>query len=123
MLVGGYYAHKVSDFIKSHEIPVLLRAPHNLPNYDDDYDLPYKLRKLLSDAGLLVAIQNVDASIFQTRNLPFYTGQLLGQGMDKEKAVQTITANTAKILGIDNNYGALEVDISAASIYFRRRLH
>ncbi len=114
VLVGGYDAHKVIDFLKADEIPVLVRAPHNLPNFDDDdYDLPYKLPKLLSDAGLLVAIQNADASIFQTRNLPFYAGQLVGQGMDKEKALQTITFNTAKILGIDEDYGTLEVGKSA----------
>ncbi len=114
VLVGGYDAHKITDFLKNHEIPVLVRAPHNLPNFDDDdYDLPYKLPKILSDAGLLVAIQNADASVFQTRNLPFYAGQLVGQGMDKEKALQTITFNTAKILGIDEDFGTLEVGKSA----------
>ena len=48
-----------------------------------------------------------------TRNLPFYAGHLVGQGMDKEVALQLITNNTAKILGIDDNYGTLEVGKSA----------
>lgn len=114
ILVGGYHAFKVTDFLKKNDIPVLAQFTHNLPVFEDeDYDLPYKLPKLLVDAGLLVGLQNGDASNFQTRNLAFYAGQLVGQGMDKEKALQLITANTAEILGIDKNYGTLAEGKSA----------
>ncbi|PIB38827.1 amidohydrolase family protein [Maribacter sp. 4G9] len=114
VLVGGYEAHKITDFLKKNEIPVLVQFTHNLPVFDDDdYDLPYKLPKLLVDAGLLVALQNTEASNFQTRNLPFYAGQVGQQGLDKEKALQLITGNSAKILGIDDSYGTLEVGKSA----------
>lgn len=114
VLVGGYHAYKITDFLKENDIPVLVQFTHNTPNFeDDDYDLPYKLPKLLSDAGLLVAIQNGEASNFQTRNLPFYAGQVVGQGLEKEKAVQMITGNTAKILGIDATHGTLAVGKSA----------
>ncbi len=114
VLVGGYHAYKITDFLKEHDIPVLVQFTHNLPVFDDEeYDLPYKLPKLLSDAGLLVALQNGEASNFQTRNLPFYAGQVVGQGMEKEKALQLISGNAAKILGIDDLYGTLEVGKSA----------
>ncbi len=114
VLVGGYHAYKITDFLKEHNIPVLVGFTHQLPNFnDDDYDLPYKLPKLLVDAGLLVGLQNNGASNFQTRNLPFYAGQVVGQGLAKEKALQLITGNTAKILGIDASYGTLAVGKSA----------
>ena len=114
VVVGGYQAHKVADFLKQHNIPVLVSEPHALPQFaDDDYDFPYKLPKLLVDAGLLVGLQNESMSNFQTRNLPFYAGQVAGQGLDKEKALQLITGNTAKILGINDDYGTLEVGKSA----------
>lgn len=114
VLVGGYHAYKITEFLKSNTIPVLVQYTHNLPVYDDeDYDLPYKLPKLLVDAGLLVAIQNSAASNFQTRNLPFYAGQVVQQGLDKEVALQLLTGNTAKILGIDDTYGTLETGKSA----------
>ncbi len=114
VLVGGYYAYKITDFLKENNIPVLVQFTHNLPALDDeDYDFPYKLPKLLADAGLLVAIQNGNTSNFQTRNLPFYAGQVVGQGLDKETALQMITGNSAKILGIDDNYGTLTVGKSA----------
>jgi len=114
VLVGGYQAYKITEFLKEHDISVLVRAPHNLPSLDDDdYDLPYKLPKILLDSGLLVAMQNASAKNFQNRNLPFYAGQLVQQGLSKEKALQMITQNPAKILGIDQEYGTLEVGKSA----------
>ncbi|MAN59384.1 MAG: amidohydrolase [Flavobacteriaceae bacterium] len=114
VIVGGYEAHKIIPFLKQNNIPVLVGQPHALPNAeDDDYDLPYKLPKILAEGGLLVGIQNQDMSNFQTRNLPFYAGHLVSQGMDKEKALQLITGNSAKILGIDQEYGTLENGKSA----------
>ncbi|MEM7085437.1 MAG: amidohydrolase family protein [Bacteroidota bacterium] len=114
VLVGGYEAHKIIPFLKQHNIPVLVQQTHSQPNRDDDdYDLPYKLPKLLVDGGLLVGIQNARASNFQTRNLPFYAGQVVGQGMDKEEALKLITSNTANILGIGNRYGTIETGKSA----------
>ena len=114
VLVGGYQAYKLTDFLKENNVPVLVQYTHNLPSLaDDDYDLPYKLPKLLMDAGILVALQNGNASNFQTRNLPFYAGQVVGQGMDKEKALQLLTGNTAKILGIDETHGTLAIGKSA----------
>ena len=114
VLVGGYEAHKIIPFLKKNDIPVLVQQPHALPSReDDDYDMPYKLPKLLVDGGLLVGIQNENMSNFQTRNLPFYAGHVAGQGLDKEKALQLITENPAKILGIDDNYGTLAVGKSA----------
>ncbi|MBO0592404.1 amidohydrolase family protein [Cellulophaga sp. E16_2] len=114
VIVGGYRAYKITDFLKENNVAVLINFTHNNPNFeDDDYDLPYKNPKLLFDAGVLVGIQNASAANFQTRNLPFYAGQTVGQGLDKEAALQLITGNTAKILGIDADYGTLEVGKSA----------
>ena len=113
VLVGAYQGYKVIPFLNQHQIPVLVQQTHALPkSADDHYDLPYKLPKLLVDGGLLVGLQNSSMSNFQTRNLPFYAGQLVGQGMDKETALQLISGNTAKILGLDE-YGSLEVGKSA----------
>ena len=114
VIIGGYEAHKITDFLKENNIAVLINFTHNTPEFeDDDYDLPYKNPKLLVDAGILVGLQNASAANFQTRNLPFYAGQTVGQGLDKEIALQLITSNTAKILGIDTQYGTLEVGKSA----------
>ena len=68
----------------------------------------------MADAGILVAIQNSGRfERFQARNLGFYAGQVVQQGMSKEDALKLITSNPAKILGIDKDYGTLEVGKSA----------
>lgn len=114
-VVGAYEAYKVARFLKSNDISVLIQRVHTTPDGDDDdYDLPYKLAKLLTDAGVLVALQtDGQMSGMNTRNLPFYAGQVAAQGLDKETALQLITLNAAKILGIETDYGTLEVGKSA----------
>ncbi|MDY8137715.1 amidohydrolase family protein [Aquimarina sp. 2201CG5-10] len=111
VIVGGDEAYKVASQLKQHNIGVLLKRTHTTPNYeDDDYDQPYKNAKLLVDAGVLVALQNSgQMERANARNLPFQAGTVAAHGLDKEKAVQLITGNSAKILGIDNQTGTLEI--------------
>lgn len=114
-IVGGYYAFKNADLLKANNVSVLLKRVHDLPLLEDeDVNLPFKNAKLLTDAGVLVGLQNQgDMERMQVRNLPFYAGTCAAWGMDKEAALQLITSNTAKILGIDANYGTLEAGKSA----------
>ena len=48
-----------------------------------------------------------------TRNLPFFAGSFVGNGLDYDAAIKALTINPAKILGIDKDYGSLEVGKSA----------
>ena len=45
---------------------------------------------------------------FSSRNLPFLAGTTVAYGLTKEEALQLITLNPAKILGIDDRTGSLE---------------
>jgi hypothetical protein len=114
-IVGAYEAYKVTEFLKENNISVLLQRVHLRPNKsDEDYDLPYKLAKLLIDAGLTVALEaSGDMERMNSRNLPFYAGTTVGYGLSKAQALQLITLNSAKILGIDKQYGSIEVGKSA----------
>ncbi len=115
VIVGGYEANKVTSLLKKHNIPVLLRRVLSLPSHqDDDYDLPFRLPKILTDKGVLVGFQTMGGmERMNTRNLPFYAGQAVAYGMSKEEALKCITSNTAKILGINNQYGTIEEGKSA----------
>ncbi|TYB77043.1 amidohydrolase family protein [Bizionia myxarmorum] len=109
VIVGGAEAYKVTDLLKQQNVPVLINTPHTLPaNDDQDYDMPFKLAKILHDAGIVVGIQVGNAENFQTRNLPFFAGTCAAYGIVKEEALKLITSNTAKILGIDSFAGTLE---------------
>ena len=110
VIVGGYHAHKIATTLSQNKIPVLLHRKHSVPEMDDeDYDLSYKKAKILTDAGVLVGLENSgQMERMNTRNLPFLAGTVAAHGLDKEKALQLITSNTAKILGIDDRLGTLE---------------
>lgn len=111
VIVGGYEAHKIGNYLKNNHIGVLLKRVHEMPeNDDDDIDLPFKLAKLLTDQGVLVGLENSGShERMGTRNLPFLAGTCVAYGLGKELALQLITSNTAKILGIDTFCGTLEV--------------
>ena len=110
VLVHADDALKTADLLKKHNIAVLIPRPHRLPNAQDDDVLgPFKLAKQLTDKGLVVAIEmEGQMERMNTRNLPFYAGTYAAHGLDKEKALQLITLNAAKILGIDDIAGSLE---------------
>jgi imidazolonepropionase-like amidohydrolase len=108
VIVGGDEAYLITDFLKEHNITVVIKQPHALPNsIDDDVNMPYKNGAVLANAGVPVVI-SIDG-YWQQRNLPFMAGTVSAWGLDKEKALQAITLNTAKVLGIDKTAGSLEV--------------
>ncbi|MDC3388140.1 amidohydrolase family protein [Flavobacteriaceae bacterium] len=111
VLVGAYESYKTIDLLKKNNVPVILQRVHKTPsNDDDDYDLPYKLATILTDAGVLVGLNTSgDMERMNSRNLPFYAGTCVAHGLNKEKAVQLITLNNAKILGINETTGSLEL--------------
>jgi imidazolonepropionase-like amidohydrolase len=111
VLVGAYESYKTINLLKKHNVSVILQRVHETPsNDDDDYDLPYKLATILTNEGILVCLNTSGAmERMNTRNLPFYAGTCAAYGLDKEKAVQLITLNTAKILGINQFTGSLEI--------------
>ncbi|WP_375251820.1 amidohydrolase family protein [Dokdonia donghaensis] len=107
VLVGGYQSYKVAEELAKANIPVILQRVQGLPSMEDhDYDLPYKLPKLLTDAGVTVAL-GYDAEYWQVRNLPFYAGQVTQFGLSDEDALKMITLNPAKIMGIASTTGTL----------------
>ncbi len=115
VLVGAQGAQNVTKELIAMNIPVLAGRVHDLPARDDaDYDMPYKFPKLLSDAGVMVALENSgDMERHQARNFPFYAGTIVGFGMDAERALQLVTLNAATVLGIEKDYGSLEQGKSA----------
>lgn len=110
VLVGGYDSYLVAENLKNNDISVVLRRIHSLPMYaEEDIDLPYKLPKLLKDAGVKFCLNNAgDMEQMGTRNLPFYAGTAVAYGLTYEDAVASITSSAAEILGIAEKVGTLE---------------
>jgi hypothetical protein len=99
-------AWAVKDFLRENNIPVLLSDPFSVPKYDySDTRLPYKLAAMFKNEGILVGLTYSNQAY---GNLPFAAGQTVAYGLTKEEALQTVTINNAKILGIDDKTGTLE---------------
>lgn len=115
VLVTGQEIEPVIDFVKHSQVPVIVNGVHNLPKQDDSsVDAGYTIAVKLHKAGVLVALTYPSA--MSGRNLAFTAGTLVSYGLEKEQAVQMITGNSAKILGIDKSYGTLERGKSATLI-------
>lgn len=109
VLVGASESFQIAKILKDNNIAVILSQQHSLPTLDDDdIDQPYKQAATLQKAGVLFCI-NDDDEQNRGRNLPFNAGTAAAYGLTKEEALQAITLNTAKILGIDAKTGSIEV--------------
>ena len=116
VIVGASEAKNQLDFIKENNIPVVVKQPYRFPqSVDSDPIETFMLAKKMIDKGILVSIDPSGApqSRVSIRNLPFYAGSFSSYGIDKELALSMITLNPAKILGIENEFGTLEVGKSA----------
>lgn len=107
VITGADEAYLVIDFLKENNISLVVKQPHALPNNnDDDVNMPYKNAAILANAGLNVSL-SIDG-YWQQRNLPFMAGTVTAWGLDKEKALSTITLNAAKVMGVDKTTGSIE---------------
>ncbi len=108
VLVGASESYRIAPLLKANNIAVILNALHSLPTSpDDDVDQPYKTPAALQQAGVLYAINDDDGNT-RGRNLAFNAGTAAAYGLSKEQALQAITLNAAKILGIADKAGSLE---------------
>jgi Imidazolonepropionase and related amidohydrolases len=108
VLVGASESFQIADILKANNIAVVLSEEHALPaTEDDDVDQPYKTPAVLQKAGVLFALNDTHEES-RYRNLSYNAGTAAAYGLTKEEALQAITLNAAKILGIDNKTGSLE---------------
>lgn len=109
VIVGGSDSWQIADILKQNNVSVILGQVHSLPTLqDDDIDQPYKTAAMLQKAGVLFSITDDDPQN-RGRNLPFNAGTAVAYGLTKEQALQAITLNAAKIMGIADKTGSIEV--------------
>ncbi|MCO5258732.1 MAG: amidohydrolase family protein [Crocinitomicaceae bacterium] len=115
VIIGGYDANLVSKKLKDAKIPIMLNRPHNLPTHEDDpIYKPYINASLLAEEGILFCIENEgDMEAMNARNIPFLAGTCMAFGLSEEQAIAAVSLNSCKILGIDKDYGSIEVGKSA----------
>jgi imidazolonepropionase-like amidohydrolase len=108
VIVGGSESFLIPDLLAQNHIAVILDQEHELPaTADDDVDQPYKTPYALQKAGVLFALNDRHEES-RYRNLPFNAGTAAAYGLTKEQALEAITLNSARILGVDSLTGSIE---------------
>lgn len=118
-IVGGMDAPKCADLLKRHDVWVLVTGTHRLPNRrDDEYDWSYRVPQMLEGAGVTWCL-GASGGNFETpheRNLPYHAATAVAYGLDHDTALEAITIDAAKILGVDDELGSVEIGKAATLI-------
>ncbi|RME41777.1 MAG: amidohydrolase [Planctomycetota bacterium] len=108
-LDGGAESYLLADRLKKAGIPVILhplmaRRAGDLKNAA--FDTPLKLRK----AGVYVVLQSgYESYVPKTRVVLFEAAQAVAHGMDVQDALALITIDAARLLGVADRVGSIEI--------------
>ena len=109
VLSGAAEAYLMLDEIKAAGIPVILH-PTMKRAVGEAQNLSFETAAKLRDAGIPFAIQSgYESYVPKTRVILFEAGVAASHGLGFEVALESITLGAARILGLDDRIGSLEV--------------
>jgi imidazolonepropionase-like amidohydrolase len=115
IILGGYDAPDCAELLNQHATPIIVSSTHRLPRRrSDDYDAAYTLPERLRQAGVPFCIASRNTS--NARNLPYEAAMAAAYGLPPDEALKAITLYPARILGVDDRVGSLEVGKHATLI-------
>ncbi|MEE4244723.1 MAG: amidohydrolase family protein [Kangiellaceae bacterium] len=108
VIVGARDADMALDLIKSTNTPVIFTAAWGRPRRSDeandrDFTTPARLEAAGIDYALAIA------GSWNIRDLPFAAGQTVANGASMKTALESVTINPARVLGVDDKMGSLSV--------------
>ncbi|HSR53339.1 MAG TPA: amidohydrolase family protein, partial [Acidobacteriota bacterium] len=119
VIVGGRDAALVADKLARQQVPVVLTSVASDPVRDDDpYDARYAAPAFLEEAGVLFSIAGIGTpgGSSNARNVTLHAGIAAGFGLDRQAAYRSLTLNPARILGLEDTLGSIEVGKSASLV-------
>jgi imidazolonepropionase-like amidohydrolase len=114
-LKGILYARadilKFADELAAQKIPVIWAGTTTIPEKWQPYDLNYHTAAVLSKKGVLFCfdILGFGVNSHSVRSIPVPASISVAHGLHEEEALKALTIYPAKILGVDNLVGSLEV--------------
>ncbi|CAN5843174.1 amidohydrolase [soil metagenome] len=113
---GGRDAGYIADHLARKQIPVLITSVLNAPGRQwEPYDAAYSLPARLHAAGVPFAITGGGSAAYAYR-LPQEAGAAIAFGLPAEEALRAVTLHPARILGLADRVGSLEVGLDATLI-------
>ena len=103
--------HKFVDELAKEKIPVLWAGSTTTPQRWEPFDLYYRTAGMLAEKGVMFTFitGGMGGNSSNVRNLPFPAALSVAHGLSEEEAIKALTINPAKILGVDDMVGSLEV--------------
>ena len=109
ILDGASEAHLVLDYIKEAGIPVIVH-PTMMRAGGDGENMTMEMAAILDREGILFALQSgFESYVPKTRVVLFEAAMAVSYGLPFGSALESITLDAAKILGIDDRVGSIEV--------------
>ncbi len=103
----GTEAYKIADYLKENNVPVVV-GPFGFRTKIETKDLTYENVRILNEKGVLCAIM-VDHPVTHLEFANMHAALAMKYGAKKEDILRMLTINPAKILGIDDKVGSIEV--------------
>lgn len=108
VLIAGSKIHHFAEELARRQIPVIYSSLFNEnPAVQESYDLHYRTPKLLADKGVVVAL-SPNGLAFDVREVRDLAGRARAFGLSEVRALQTVTLNPARILGLEKQLGSIE---------------
>lgn len=111
VLVGVAEGWRVADSIAEAGLPVIVNTLYTPVRDYDNYQRPYQNPGLLAQAGVQVILSSFGSE--NTRNLIFNAGYAATYGAEfgfgSEEAIRAMTIEPARIWGVENRLGSIEV--------------
>ncbi len=108
---GGHDAWGVADELAEADVPVVLNPLINLPVNFDGLGAREDGAAILNDAGVPVIIST--GSSHNARTLRQLAGNAVRAGLPWASALEAVTLQPARLMGLDDQYGAIEVGMRA----------
>jgi imidazolonepropionase-like amidohydrolase len=117
VLAGAGDVWRVAERLAQREVPVILTSVLATPRRRDEaYDTRYAEAARLAEAGVdfCIATSGGGFGASSTRNLPYHAAMAAAFGLSKEDALAAVTLSPARILGVGDRLGSIEVGKSAS---------
>ncbi|MFK7738463.1 MAG: amidohydrolase family protein [Pirellulaceae bacterium] len=115
ILLGGNGTDACAELLKELDIPVIISGVYRNPGRRHAaYDGPYALPSKLEEEGVSFCISAGGRfGATGVRNLPYHAATAVAYGLDEASALEAITLAPARILGLDDRVGSLQVGLDA----------
>lgn len=115
VIMGGRDSWMVADELAAAGVPVVFGSAYGLPaRVDEAYDVAFSTPARLAEAGVEFAIAY--PGFWDVRNLAFAAGNAVAFGLPYDQALASITYGPAKIMGVDDRIGSIDVGKQATLI-------